>query len=500
MTRITRTLTAFVYTLSVSSLAHAGYLTDVGYDALLAEFGTSTPTGAGVPVTQVEAPNNDVSGGAPPVFMPDPSNSDFAGKVITSPNGNLSGAYSSHATSVGQIFYGNTGSMASGISQITSYEAQAWINTLAASGGAATTASSRIANHSRVGGGGDAQTDGSILRFVDRQVALKQYVQVVASTSSTTASPLLSDSYNSIVVGRTDGVNHIGTDAVDSVYVAGRTAPSIVAPFETPSAATPVVASAAALLIQTGHNAGSALSDGSTTISGVGTVYDAERAATVKAVLMAGADRQTANTSTAANITDYRSAGHQTTNGLDDRYGAGQVNIYNSYRILTGGEQKSFQHGGHDITTAGFDYASLGGLSGTPWTASYFFNGTPGTSLYASLVWNLTVSDNSLLATHLYNLDLSLFDATTNSLLASSSSLLDNTENIYFKLLLGTRYELRVTTSEAVNFLSDYALAWRIDSDLAAVPIPPSAWLFVSALMCLFVHRAVTSSCRRYVP
>ena len=299
-----------------------------------------------------------------------------------------------------------------------------------------------------------------------------------------------------ISVGRTDGVHQQGSVPVsgDSLYGTGRTVPTLVAPQGSTSGATPVVAAAAAVLVQTGHEGGLTLSGGSTTIAGVGTIYNAERSETVKAALMAGADRQTANTSTDANITDYRSPGHETANGLDSRYGAGQVNIYNSYRILAGGEQRSFQNGGSDISSFGFDHGTIGGLSGSGQTASYFFNAPAGeVSLFASLVWNLDVSNNSQLTSRLYNLDLSLFDVTTNSLVASSASLLDNTENLYFKLLLGNRYEMRVTTNETGNFLWDYALAWRMDANPSPVPLPPTAWLFITGAIGLILATRATS-------
>lgn len=63
---------------------------------------------------------------------------------------------------------------------------------------------------------------------------------------------------------------------------------------------------------------GLSLSDGSTTISGIGTIDNAERSETLKAVSMTGADRETSNRGTTADITDYRSAGYETASGPDD--------------------------------------------------------------------------------------------------------------------------------------------------------------------------------------
>ena len=500
MKRIAASLIGLTFFLSLSPAAQASYITDIGYGALQAQqaqLGAATPTGAGVRVAHVEASESTV--GNQSIFMPNPSHPDFTGKTITPIGGNQSGLFSGHATEVGRLLYGSN-SIAYGVTQIASYEASSWWNSLYTSFGTASTSLDRVANHSWVGGSGSDSGIGSILRLVDRQVTLNEYIQVVGLTNGIGSSPLLGGSaYNVISVGRTDGVHQQGSVPVsgDPLYGAERTAPTLVAPQGTTSAATPVVAAAAAVLVQTGHEGGLTLSEGSTTIAGVETIYNAERSETVKAALMAGADRQTANTSTDANITDYRSAGHETANGLDSRYGAGQVNIYNSYRILAGGEQRSFQNGGSDIAAFGFDHGAIGGLSGSGRTASYFFNAPAGdVSLFASLVWNLDVSNNSLLTSQLYNVDLSLFDVTTNSLVASSASLLDNTENLYFKLLLGNRYEMRVTTNETGNFLWDYALAWRIDANPAPVPIPPTAWLFATGAIGLLLASRATRARR----
>lgn len=496
MKRMTVCAIAAVLSVFVSSFALASYITDIGYTALESELGAATPTGAGVRVAQVEAPVNDVSGGAAPIFMPDPSDAEFLGKTITAINGNPSGSFSGHATGVGQLFYGNVSSIASGVTQIDSYEANSWINTLYSSTpgpnyGKATISPDRVANSSWVGGSGTDPGMGTILRLVDRQVALNEYIQVVGLTNGNGNSPLLGGSaYNVISVGRTDGFHQQGSVAVagDSLYGAGRTVPTLVAPMNSTSGATPVVSAAAAVLVQTGHAGGLSLSTGSTTIAGIGTIYDAERSETVKAALMAGADRQTANTSIPDNITDYRNAGYATSNGLDSRYGAGQVNILNSYNILAGGEQKSFQNGGHDITLFGFNYVgAFGGLNGSPRTASYFFNVTNNLSLYASLVWNLSVSNDAALTATLHHLNLSLFDVTRNQLVTTSASSLDNTENLFLALLLGDRYELRVTTDEAGNFSQDYALAWRMDVAPSPVPVPAAVWLFGNGLISLAV-------------
>lgn len=462
------------------------YLADVGYTALQRELGAAMPTGAIIPVSQVEAPINDTSGGAAPIFMPNLSTPEFAGKTITPIGGNPSGSYSGHATEVGSLFYGITSSMAPGINSITVYEANGWLDALPRLGSSSTAGLPRVTNHSWVGNTNDHLSNGTLLRLVDRLVDRYEALQVTGLTNGPEGAPLLGGSgYNVIAVGRSDGSHQQGSIAVDGLYGAGRTVPTLVVPVGTTSSATAAVSAAATLLVQAGHEGGLSLSEGAIDAPGVGSVYNAERSETIKATLMAGADRETHNTTTRVGITDYRSSGYETANGLDSRYGAGQLNIFNSYRILAGGEQPSVQYGGNDIAPYGFDHGTIGGLDEAPRVASYFFNTTSDVTLFASLVWNLDVSGGPDPTARLYNLDLSLYDVTTHRLIASSASLFDNSENLFIRLLSGGRYELRVTTTETADFSWDYALAWRIETAAAPVPLPATAWLFAGGVISL---------------
>lgn len=465
--------------------AMADYKSDIGYTELANILGLNTPTGAGVNVTQVEASQVISTDSTYPIYAPDTANSQFSGKSFTFP-GTASTSPSGHATGVGSRFYGNSG-IAYGINNIASYETNAWLSGLFNNSATTPLNGARIANHSWVGNGNTATDSGTILRLVDRQVQINEYIQVVGMANSSSNSPLLGSAYNTIAVGRTDGGHDYGSDAVDSLYVAGRARPDLVAPESTTSMATPTVSSAAALLVETGHKGGTTLSKGSTTITGVGKIYNAERSETIKAALMAGADRETHNSFTVANISDYRSSGHQTANGLDDRYGAGQVNILHSYQIIAAGEQNSLEDGGGNagiISLNGFDYDSaFGGSSGSNTSATYKFIADADLNLSASLVWNLGVSNNANLTTTLHNLDLELIDTSTQSTTAFSASTIDNSENIWAQIISGHSYELVVKSAETTNFSWDYALAWHASPITAApVPIPAAFYLFASAI------------------
>lgn len=471
----------------------ADYKSDIGYTELENLLGLNTPTGAGVNVTQVEASQVATTDGTYPIYAPDTTSSQFAGKTFSFP-GTASTSPSGHATGVGSRFYGNNG-IAYGINNIASYETNSWLSGLFTNAATAPFIGARIANHSWVGNGNTAADTGMLLRLVDRQVQLNEYIQVVGMANSSSNSPLLGSAYNTIAVGRTDGGHDRGADAVDNLYIAGRTRPDLVAPESTTSMATPIVSSAAALLVETGHKGGTALSKGSTTLTGVGKLYNAERSETVKAALMAGADRETHNSFITANINDYRSNGHQSANGLDDRYGAGQVNILHSYQIIAAGEQNSLEDGGGNggiINLSGFDYDSaFGGSSGSNTSATYKFIADADLNLSASLVWNLGVSNNANLTTTLHNLDLELIDTSTQSTTAFSASTIDNSENIWAQIISGHNYELVVKSAETSNFSWDYALAWQVSPiTTAPVPVPAAFYLFASAIAGLgFVGR-----------
>ncbi|MGZ0078806.1 hypothetical protein [Methylomonas sp. YC3] len=468
-----------------TSAAAADYKADIGYQALLTQLGANTPTGAGVNVVHAEASlveSRDHSDY--PIYAPNIRNTQFAGKTFSFPGKKASTAPSGHADSVGARFYGKD-SIANGIGNIASYDANAWIDSLISPTALAPFNASRIANHSWVGKGDTVPETAMILRLVDRQVQRNQFIQVVGMHNSLSDSPLLGSTYNAIAVGRTDGRQDRGSDAVDSLYISGRTRPDLVAPQTTTSGATPIVAAAAALLVETGHKGGANLSQGSINIEGVGTVYNAERAETVKAALLAGADRATQNTATTDNIVDYRRSGHQTLNGLDDRFGAGQLNILHSYQIIAGGEQDSLEDGGaaNGIGLAGFDVdTAFGGLASNS-LATYKFAAATALNLQASLVWNLGVSNDLNLTTTLYDLNLELFDATAQNIAAFSASSADNSENLWLRLVTGHDYELRVKSGEASPFSWDYALAWYMSPlQSAPVPLPGAFSLFLSVL------------------
>ncbi|MEZ5543208.1 MAG: hypothetical protein R3F42_14395 [Pseudomonadota bacterium] len=478
--------------LGITAAVRADYKADIGYTRLSQELGANTPDGSGVPVTQAEAATAVVPIGLIdyPVYLPDGNTPEFAGKTIIARSGIEAGTYSAHATNVGKTFYGSTSSIAPGILHVDAIWADHWLQSGFLNYGANARpliSSSRIANHSWIADANDPAINSELLRRADWAIATDEYINCVGIKNTATVNqPILSGAYNVIAVGKSDGLNGIGTTAVDADYVAGRARPELVAPKGTSSNAVPVVAAAAALLLEYGSSNPGLATDpvqASTTNRNGDTIYNTGRSEVIKAVLMAGADRSTANTS-APDISDYRADPlNRTGNGLDRRFGAGQVNIYNSFKILQAGEQNSNEDlGAGSIGSAGFDYdPSFGGAGASNSTASYHFATGAGQVLLATtLAWNININagngPNFTGSATRYDLDLYLYDITGTPVpVASSASLVDNTETIWTILPAGRQYRLEVVPKPGQGiFAWDYALAWRmtdlIDTDGDGIP------------------------------
>jgi len=474
---------ALVWALSVWLItgavpATASYKDLMDYPRLAAELGTAVPTGDGIQVMHVEVSDDQDD------YMPDDSNAEFKtpDKSFTNVSTSSAGS-SSHATTVGINFYGNDTSVAPGVGigeAVLSYEAIDWIYNFLNFNKIAKpeTTTARVANHSWIVGTGLSWIDGDILRRIDFTIEEDDLIQVAGAPNTGQSAPIFKDAYNEISVGLTSGAHESGTTDVDvdedPVYTEGRVAPTLVAPGYNKadtaaytSYATPMVSATAAMLLEVAQDA--SLSSGTIT-NRTRTIQHAETSEVVKAVLMAGADRAVDNPR-GADLTDYTA---DTTNNLDSRYGAGQMNIYNSYRILAAGEQESRQDAASGVIEAfGWDYdTAFGGDAGSNVVGSYFFTPTAAwmlDRLQASLVWNLDVDidlEEKVFITAFYDLDLLLLDVTGGgeTILASSASTEHNTENIFYEgLTLGNTYELRVAPKDGHDdFAWDYALAWQV--------------------------------------
>ena len=410
----------------------ATYKDEVQYTQLANELslrGISMPTGAGVGVTQVEA-------GILPTgnYRPNPSNSEFSGKTITDVS-NLGLDPSNHGTWVGRNLYGNTSSISPGITTVSVYEVNNFLNSGWYSG-TPSIESNPLQNHSWV----SWDQGSNAPRRMDYAVNRDGFLPIVGINNSGSQSTLpdipyiYGSIYNGITVGVSDGTHRYGTTTYDG---AGRTKPEIVAPGGIPglnpatqytSFATPIVTAAAAFLIDAaGSNAA------------------AKDQLSLKAILLAGADK-----SISANWDQTP------TRPIDDVYGAGELDIYQSYFIQQGGQQIA----GSTIGTHGWNLSNLGTNSSETYTIN-ISSGFRLRKLSVLVTWNRKVKKQGpYFNPTLANMNLELTDDGDNSNIHSSDSAVDNIEHIWRDLgseLEAGSYTLTVATSLA----TDYAIAWR---------------------------------------
>ena len=268
-----------------------------------------------------------------------------------------------------------------------------------------------------------------------------------------------------ISVGRTDGGHAKG---LTTFYGSGRSRPDIVAP--TPdrgpytSYTTPVVSSVATVLHQ----------------AAAGT--DAARSESMRAILMAGATKE-----------EFGGWDQTVSRRLDDVFGAGEVNVYNSYKIIEGGEfNGSLIEPITSIGQYGWDYNSNLNNTDSMYYDIVIGAGVTWSDISILLAWNIEVVDTDLSAgifnptTSLANFNLELFDSSSSflgSLLDSSMATVGNVEHLYLNSLGPGRYTLRVTT----NSSRDFALAWRAN----AIPEPGSfvGLGFLTICLAAFLYR-----------
>jgi hypothetical protein len=264
--------------------------------------------------------------------------------------------------------------------------------------------------------------------------------------------------YNGISVGAYQ--NFINQAAVGPTPVGGRCKPDITVISSYTSTSAAVVSGAAALLMQAALRG-----DGGDTNA----AFDLR---TIKALLLNGAVKPGSWT-------------NSTATPLDFRYGAGVVNILNSYKQLTGGKaaisvsNTVSLNAVHPPTGGAATVGSLSGWNLATNTSStgndaihhYYFNvsNTPALVKFtatATLVW---MRHNNKSAIN--NLDLFLYDCANSNLVASSTSRVDNVEHIWKTGLAPGRYDLQVWKAggSTVTTAETYALAFEF------MPAPPAA-------------------------
>jgi hypothetical protein len=421
-------------------------LDEIGVTDLISRLGTSAPSGAGIAVSHVEAGGYVSEDGGPfeYAYTPEATQPFFVGRNFTLKSG--PGKPTNHATNIGAHWYGNDG-IAPGVTNIDVYSAERyWSENLlhTQSSLLPSIETQRVQNHSWIVPVGSAGSNFSIdlLRRFDYMLDRDGVVAAVGvNNRSDSVFPLaLANSYNSIAVGQSEGRSSLGPTTLDT---AGRSKPDLVAPARNTSTTTSWVSAAATLLLETaGSNA------------------NAARPETIKAALMAGATKGEFDLSgaTSSTLDDWS---HTPQRPLDLRFGAGELNIDNSHRVLSAGE---FESGASNIGISGWDFDTIEAAE----PKLYFFDVHPDAtidSLSIVATWHRefdvdtsgsAAAFNPLLA----NLDLRLYEADGSNLgaiLETSISTIDNVEHIYRQDMAGGRFAIEVVSDQAW----DFSLAWQ---------------------------------------
>ena len=443
--------------------------------------------GTGVRVAQPEAEGTNI----PPDFEVNPADGSVQQPVslflYINTNGtanvfpNSLGTESVHADTVAAYFYGLPGGVASNVTHVDNYNAD-YFYTGIISAAQPTNVNDPVVNQSFIFPGTTIAEQQSLDSLFDNYAAGYGTLFVSGVGNGGPVSPP-STCYDGIGVAVYGATTSVGP-TLDN----GRAKPDITAPAGYTSFSTPQVAGAAAVLRQTGLRG----DGGSNTNS-------AADMRTVKALLLNGAVKPA----------DWT---NNPPSPLDPRYGAGILNVFNSYEQLAGGQHgyiatTSVPSGGaHPPNGATGTIGALNGWdfnTNTSGTNSdeidhYYFNVTNGVgngtfAATATLVWNRQQNQSSI-----NTLNLFLYNAANSNLVASSTSLVDNVEHIFLPQLAPGRYDLQVWKAGGIPRVSivssseTYALAWEFSSTMLNVapsganlaltwPIYPDGFVLASA-------------------
>lgn len=415
------TLSALLLSL-MPCLVSADWRTDIGWDELQewASLNSMTlPDTSGLAVGMSEAGTTAYAPDFNDIQLSDESIIDVTGESIIP---------SSHATGVASQFFGNSSSMTPSVASVNIYSADDFIDKIKNDNSGLWT--ERVMSHAWIGSVGSSQGTEILSARLDATTINSDTLHIVGvnNGSAKTLPELLNQSYNGISVGISSG-NHSRGPVPDGYEGAGRQKPEVVNSLGSSSSATGATASVATLL--------RAQASSATSVA-------------IKSVILAGADKL-----------KFEDWDNSSTRPIDDIYGAGEVNILNSFRILSGGEQSAGSIGSY-----GWDYFSPGGRNRFPqaYTLTIPDNSTS-SSLCANLSWNRASSGGSY--STLANLSLTLTDS-SDVVVFSSDSSVDNIEHIWQTNLSPGTYTITVARNGSVN--ADYALAWRVDTETNSSP------------------------------
>ncbi len=408
-------------------LASADWREDSGFYLLQAELGAAIPDGAGISVLQSEANAGGYLPQATAGTAPFAGTGAFLGKTFT-PHSGASGL-SNHANSVGAFFYSNTDSLSPGVTEIHCWLADDYAVSLAT--GTPPVYEGAVQNHSWVGSFGVTAWDEAVLRRLDYMIGRDGRVVITPLNNGGSMVPLLGNAWHSISVGLRSG-NHptSGTNTDGN----GRMKPDLVVNQPLTSYAGPSVASAAVLLLDVIRPAFPAADD----------------PRVVKALLLAGTSKE--------RIPAWKRDSAE--KPYDAVWGAGEMNVHQSYHILTAGQ--SLPSATQEVNLQGWDLHTSAALP-----AKYFFtvpHGQWAATFSAVLTWHRQLAPPTFIPTTA-DLNLRLYAADgfviQGEALDESRSTVDNVEHLFLRNLPAGQYVLEVSAgTPGVT----YGLAWQVQT------------------------------------
>ncbi len=454
--------------LSTTTLSFADFKDDIDFTKLKNKYGSALPDGANVKLAQIEYVRDGN-------WMPSATD-DLAGKSLMYMK--PFGGTSQHANEVGAYLGGTTTSITPNIPGWHCFEATSYYLRGSLWGGSCLEPQATnwdVENHSW--GGTTAFSFINVMRKLDYRIARDNICVIAAVDNGPNLSLMLSNAYNMISVGTSTGNHpHSGT----TCEVPGRRKPDLVGTSVWTSYAAPIVSSCASLLIGK--------------IKDTPYLSEARNPMVIKALLMAGATKS-----------EFPGWSNSPTQPLDIIYGAGEVNIFNSYETLIAGRQHPQQI---PSTLMGWDNNSTTG------TTHYYITVPAGKTinLSAVLTWHRRFSNDSTwlsMPVLMENLDLQLHAAdagfNVGAPITESKSAVDNVEHIYAKSLSAGNYVLSVC---APNPGERYGIAWSSEIisdtnpqpaiDTPQPPPPPPAAPVISSFTAdtnsIFAGNSVTLS------
>jgi len=435
-------LLLIAFGICVAGPARADDLMTMGVTALRAV--DPTLTGAGVMVGQAEAQiDTNAAFEINPAAVGEPQS--FFNWISTNGNftnfPNPAGTESGHADGVGGNLFGAAAGVSPGIAHLDNYEADYFYNFVVVPG----TAIPDAAVNQSFTFGVEPPDQQPVDSAYDNFIANNGTVMCSGAVGIGTSPGAPGTAYNCIGIGAYGAYAY---SIIGPTLDNGRSKPDIVGPGSAISFIAPYVTGAAAILLQAG-----ARGDGGTNTSAA-----ADRR-TVKALLLNGALKPF----------DWTNS---TTAPLDQRYGAGVLNVEYALQQLTGGQRaytsaatvsEGASHPpistGALMPAAGWDFETITALLNDA-VNHYLFSVTNDSTFTGTLVWERHAN-----LTSINNLGLFLYNAATGALLRSSVSSVDNVQQIYIPHVMPGKYDLEVvkygSPTQSITPAETYALAYQ---------------------------------------